>query len=366
MKKIKKVFLIALLTGTAMQLFGQDPNYTQFTNNPLYYNPAFTGLYTGIRARVSFRDQWPALPYDFKAYHFEVDLGARSLPGSGGLGLFINRDNEGIGFIKNLNIGLSFAARIRITELSVCQVGIKGSWLQKSVNWDDFVFSDALDKRYGTIYESAFPRPDQNVRNMPDFGVGFVYQIANEMKSLSGTFGFSADHLFEPDQSFLQTAKAPLPRKYVGHVEFIYAIGESNGFNVMDDNALKLNPGFIYQNQGGLTSIQAGLNLTKFGINVGVWYKGDFGSYSNSAFVVLAGYRYYIVDNLALKFTYSYDAQMAGDLMGTGGAHEISLILDFNSENLFGGSSGRSGGIMGGQGGGRRGGNTHWECPEFW
>ncbi len=361
MKKITTVILVCLMAGTTLRLLGQDPNYTQFLNNPVYYNPAYTGLYEGIRARLSFRDQWPALPYDFKAYHFEAELGDRSLPGSGGLGLFFNTDNEGIGFIKNINLGLSLAVRIPFSALSVGQVGIKVSWLQKSVNWSDFTFSDALSERYGNVYQTGFIHPEQNVRNMPDFGVGGIVQFGNEPGSYTGTAGFSVDHLFEPDQSFLQTAKAPLPRKWVGHADMVILAGSSSGMGKIGNDALRINPGVIYQNQGGLNSLQVGLNLAKYGVLVGLWYKGAFGNYNNSICAFMAGYGADVGGNIGLKFTYSYDMQMTGALQGTGGAHEVSLILDFNNASIFGGQSGRSGR----QKGGHFEGQTPWECATF-
>ena len=361
MKKIKIIFLICVMAGAAVQLFGQDPNYSQFLNVPQYYNPAYTGLYTGVRARFSFRDQWPALPYDFKAYHFCVDMGDRNLPGSGGIGLILNTDNEGIGFIKNFDLGLMLSVRIPFTSYMVGQVGIKASWLQKSVNWDDFVFSDALSEKYGNIYPSDFIPPDQNVINMPDFGVGGIVQFANETGGMSGTLGMAVDHLFEPDQSFLKTAKAPLPRKWVGHADMIFAVGSTSGFNVMDEDALKINPGIIFQSQGGLNALQAGLNLTKFGIYLGLWYKGAFGNYSNAAMTFMGGYRYPFYENMSLKFTYSYDMQLTGALQGTGGAHEISLILEFGGVSIFGGA-GSSGAVLPR---GRGGYSSRLECSEF-
>jgi type IX secretion system PorP/SprF family membrane protein len=361
MNKIRKFFLAGVLAVSAIRFFGQDPNYSQFLNNPVYYNPAYTGLYTGIRARLTFRDQWPALPYDFKAYHFEGELGDRNLPGAGGVGLFFNTDNEGIGFIKNLNLGLSLAVRVPFSALSVGQVGIKVSWLQKSVNWDDFTFSDALSERYGNIYQTGFIQPDQNVVNMPDFGVGGIVQFGNETGSYTGTAGFAIDHLFEPDQSFLKTSKAPLPRKWVGHADATFLVGSSSGMNRVSYDALRINPGVIYQNQGGLNSVQAGLNLSKYGVLVGLWYKGSFGNYNNSICAFMAGYGADVGNNLGLKFTYSYDLQMTGALQGTGGAHEVSLILDFNSESIFGGVS--SGSRR--QRGGHYEGQTPWECASF-
>ena len=360
MKKIKIVILTCLLCSASAQIFGQDPNYSQFLNTPLYYNPAYAGLYTGVRARFSFRDQWPSLPYDFKAYHFSADLGERNLPGSGGVGIIMNTDNEGIGFIKNFNLGLMFSVRIPFSSFMIGQVGIKASWLQKSVRWDDFVFSDALSEKYGNIYQSGFIPPDRNVLNMPDFGVGGIVQFANETGAMSGTVGFAVDHLFEPDQSFLQTAKAPLPRKWVGHADMIFAVGGSSGFGSMDAGALKINPGVIYQNQGGLNALQAGVNLTKYGVYLGLWYKGAFGTYANAAMTFMGGYRYVFQDNLALKFTYSYDMQLTGALQGTGGAHEISLVLEFGGLSIFGGSSATMS-----RPGSRAGYGSRLECSEF-
>ncbi len=361
MKKIKTALLLLLMTLAVGDMFAQDPAYSQFLNAPLYYNPAYTGLYTGMRVRFSFRDQWPALPYDFKAYHFSADIGDRNLPGSGGLGLILNTDNDGLGFIKNFNLGLLLSVRIPFSSYMIGQVGIKASWLQKSVRWDDFVFSDALSEKYGNIYQSDFIRPERNVLNMPDFGVGGIVQFANEPGSLSGTVGFAVDHLFEPDQSFLQTAKAPLPRKWVGHADMIFAVGSTSGFNVMDEDALKINPGVIYQNQGGLSMLQAGLNLTKFGVYVGLWYKGSFGTYSNGAMAFMGGYRYVFAESMSIKFTYSYDMQLTGALQGTGGAHEISLVLEFGNISIFGGAGASRGSMPRGRGGY----DSRLECSEF-
>lgn len=339
MKKFKTIILIIFQVYLVFPSFAQDPNYTQFFNNQTYYNPAYTGIYEGLRARFSFRDLYPALPYDFKSYHFDADLGDRGLPGAGGVGLFVNTDNEGIGFIRNLNLGMSLSVRIPFSKQSICQIGMKASWLQKSVNWDDFIFSDRLSARYGDIYQSTFIRPDQNVRNMADFGVGGLVQFGDDPGTLWGTIGLGVDHLFEPDQSFLQTAKAPLPRKWVLHADMVYAIGQTSGFHRMEDNALYLNPAVVYQSQGGLNALQVGLNMSKYGIIGGLWYKGSFGSYNNSSLAFVAGYGA-LISNIGIRFTYSYDMQMAGALQGTGGAHEISLILDLSDKGFITGRVG--------------------------
>ncbi len=362
MKTTIRIPIIIAVLIMGRMLHAQDPNYSQFLNNPVYYNPAYTGLYTGIAARFSYRDLWPALPYDFRTYHFDADWGDRGLPGSGGIGMFFNTDNEGLGFIRNLNLGLSLAVRVPFTANSVGQLGIRASWVQKRINWDELVFTDEIDERYGINNPATFNRPETNVRNVPDFGVGGIVQFGDDRGSNTTTIGVAVDHLFEPDQSFLQTVKAPIPRKWVGHADAVFSLGSTSGMNQVETGALKMNPGVIYQVQGKLNSVQAGLNMAKYGLILGLWYKGNFGSYGNSSLVVLAGYGMQLMDNMNLRIAYNYDMQMAGALQGTGGAHELTLILQTGNDGFI--SGGRTSGSR--MRGGHFEGQTPWECSEFW
>lgn len=344
---------------------GQDPNYSQFFSAPLYFNPAYTGINSGVRARFSFRDQWPNLPVDFRSYYFSADIGDRNLPGSGGFGLIINSNNEGIGLINNLAIGLGLAVRIPMSANLVSQVGLKASIVQKRLNWEDFVFTDQLSEKYGNIYLSQFTAPDQNSKVYPDFGAGGLIQFANAEGNISGTFGFAVDHLFRPDESFLSTASAPLPRKFVGHLDLVLTTSgrSSSSMYSGSNDPLKINPGVIYQNQGSESLFQAGLNLLKYNVYLGGWFKGSFDPNTGSAIALLAGYKYTFAENMSIKFMYSYDLQMSGSLQGMGGAHEISLILEFDKISIFGGGGG--GGSFAAPGRNTRS-NSALECPSFY
>jgi type IX secretion system PorP/SprF family membrane protein len=367
MKKpiIIPIFLLGLLCFFSSAR-GQDPNFTQFFSTPLYYNPAYTGINTGIRARFAFRDQWPNLPVDFRSYYFSADLGDRGLPGAGGLALIVNSDNEGIAFIKNLSVGLGIGVRIPITSTVVSQVGVKASVVQKTVNWDDFVFSDQLSEKYGNIYQSSFVPPNSNKKVFPDFGAGGLLQFSNPEGNVSGVAGFAVDHIFQPDESFLSTANAPLPRKWVAHMDVVIAAGGGPSSSSMyasggGNDPLKINPGIIYQNQNKMSFLQAGFNMLKYNIYLGAWYRTGLNNNPTNSLALVAGYRYTFAEDMSIKFMYSYDLAISGNLQGMGGAHEISLVLEFDKLTLLGGG----GGGVSTPGRSMRN-NAPLECPSFY
>jgi type IX secretion system PorP/SprF family membrane protein len=366
MKKL--IFITLFLLGILClmpSIQAQDPNYSQFFSTPLYYNPAYTGINTGVRARFTFRDQWPNLPVDFRSYYFSADLGDRNLPGAGGLGLIVNSDNEGVGFIKNLSVGIGIGVRIPITSNVVSQVGVKASLVQKSLDWNDFVFSDNLSEKYGNIYISSFTPPDASKKVFPDFGAGGLLQFANPEGNVTGVAGFAVDHIFRPDESFLSTASAPLPRKYVAHLDVVISAGGGSSSSMYNTGGssepLRINPGIIYQNQNNMGYLEAGFNMLKYNIYVGGWYRTALSNSPATAVALVAGYKYTFAEDMSIKFMYSYDLQISGNLQGMGGAHEISLILEFDKLTLFGG-----GGGSGSTPGRSMRNNSPLECPSFY
>jgi type IX secretion system PorP/SprF family membrane protein len=359
------ILVVLSVLGIVPNAVSQDMNYSQYFSTPIYYNPAYTGINTGVRARFLYRNQWPSLPISFKSYYFSADLGDRNLPGSGGLGIIINQDTPGVGLINNFGAALTIGVRIPITSFMVSQIGVKAGIMQRRVNWDDLVYSNNLDPKYGNIYPSLVPSPEADKRVVPDFGVGGVLQFINPAGNVSGNIGFAVDHIFRPDVSFLSTGSAPYPRKWIGQFDVILSTGPGGSSSSMSrgsDDPLKVNIGGIYQNQASLNSLQVGLNLLKYNIYVGGWFKSTMTGVVNSSIALVAGYKYAFYEDMNIKFIYSYDLQISGALQGTGGAHEISLILEFDKLSIFGGGGG---GFVPGASG-RRGGSGPMECPTFY
>jgi type IX secretion system PorP/SprF family membrane protein len=360
MKKsiIVSVFLMMFI-GQVPNLHAQDPLFTQYFSEPLYYNPALTGANEGLRARFNYRDQWTNLPTSYRAYYFSADLGDRQLPGAGGLGIMINSDNEGTGFIHNFEAALTIGVRIPLAKLMVAQLGIKASVKQKTINWDDYFLTDQLSEKYGLIYQSAFTHPDANKRVYPDFGAGMIVQFSTETGNITGTAGIAFDHLFQPDESFLATASSPLPRKFIGQFDMVISAGSQGSSSMANwgsGSGLLINPGILYINQSQFNTIEAGVNLQKFNFYLGSWFKSTLTGAPSNSLAVLAGYNFPLSEEMAIKFMYSYDIPISGAMLNTGGAHEVSLVLEFRNISLFGGGGSTR----------TRNGYEPIECPFFY
>lgn len=329
--------LIAMVFVMAIPgLKAQDQMYSQFTNIPIYYNPAYTGLEQGMRAKFAYRRQWVKMPHDFKAMNFNMDVAARGIPGSGGLGLMFDSSNEGSGLIKRNSFGVNLAVRIPVMDNVVSQLGISATFVQKYIDWTRLVFSDQLDEQYGNIYPTDFAPPSSNKVNFPDFSVGGIFrfkQDAGKESVIIGTFGLALNHLFEPNESFI-SAESRLPIKFVGSMDF-QIHQEENSRNA--GNGFRYNPAIMYMNQGGMDSWSIGLNVYKFPLYVGAWYRNSEMQFmDNDAVIVLLGINTNFGDNSRMKLIYSYDVILTDLAKATGGSHEITLIFEMDDMRLFG------------------------------
>jgi type IX secretion system PorP/SprF family membrane protein len=338
-KTLRLLMLLFLMILPFSIVVGQDANFTQFINTPIYYNPALTGANVGLHTASIVRAQWMKLPIPYKAFNFEGDVGIRSIPGIGGFGLTLSQNNEGIGFIQDLQIGISFSSRIKFSSLLAMQIGLKASVIQKKINWDDFVFSDQIGEEYGNIYQSGFIPPDSQTKRFADFALGAVLQFNNRNGIFRGSTGIAADHLFQPDQSFISSGKAPLGRKYNFHADFVITTTECSTCKLKGAgfaDPLKIMPAFLYQFQNNHGILHAGFNLTKFNFTLGLWgrhqarnwYSGENISYDN--YSILLGYRIFFTKSVSLNLTYSMDLANKYSPQQPYDAHEFCLSLDIS------------------------------------
>lgn len=325
-------------------LLAQDATYSQFFNNPIYYNPAYTGQYLGMRMRLHHRNQWNGLPNNYNNISFVMDVAERSFPGAGGLGLMVQSDFDGIGNVRTNQVALTNSVRVPITQDIVTHFGVSLSYVQRTIDYDSFIFSDQLDPRFPDIVmPSNFSAPDFNNISYPDLNFGVMLQFFESSRSfnnITGTISAALHHAFKPDISFSGNS-ARLPHRLVlmGDVLLDNESGRHRS-RLRDDFFYKLKPGFLFETQGDLSNFIIGANAYKNNIYGGMWLRSqDFIYTQVNDLIMVLGLYLPLGDASRLKFMYSYDFVISSARRAVGSTHEITVNFELDGFSLFGDSN---------------------------
>lgn len=298
------LFLFTVVFGFGV--FAQDPEFTQFYAAPLYLNPAFAGATVCPRMILNYRNQWPNLTGTFVTYSASYDQFARSI--KGGIGFNLLTDRAGEGTISNTQISGMYSYHVDISRKVSFKAALQATFVQKRIDWSKLRFGDQIDPRRGWIYQTE-ETVDRQMAIYPDFSAGVLLYSANYYG------GAAVNHLHEPDESFFNSNKAPLPRKFTGHVGGVIPLDRKRV------HESTLSPNVLFQMQEDFTQINVGLYLSRGPIVGGLWYR------NSDAFIALIG-----VQQGMFKFGYSYDAtisKLGNPKDGTHGAHEFSLAIQY-------------------------------------
>ncbi len=304
---IKKILLRASVISAVLlffsnNVFGQDPEFTQFYANPLYLNPAFAGTAHCPRVSLNYRNQWPGISGSFVTTSASYDQHVDGL--SGGIGLLVLNDRAGEGTLTTTNVSGIYSYQIPVTRRFSIKAGIQGTWAQKRVDWSKLTFGDMIDARRGFVYTTNEVQRDEPA-NYVDFSAGVL--------GFSEKYfvGFAAHHLTEPDESVIEGI-SPLPRKFTFHAGAVLPV-ESKG------EPASLSPNVLVQLQQDFLQINFGMYFNKGPIIGGLWYRNQ------DSFIALVGFQAGII-----KFGYSYDITVSKLTNTTAGSHEFSTGLNFD------------------------------------
>ena len=148
----------------------QDPFFVNFKGSPWYFNPALVGSVGATSLHLNYKNQWKSaghVPYETKSASFEEAVPC----GWFDYGFHYLRDVEGDGILTTNQFGGSLVGTIpsgikyRKSDKSGFNVraGFSLMWAQKRIDFDNLVFSDQLDPKYGefdrfgNINPTAFP-----------------------------------------------------------------------------------------------------------------------------------------------------------------------------------------------------------------
>lgn len=315
---VKRILTFSLVWLLALELKGQDPQFSQFYAAPLYLNPAFAGATQMSRFGINYRNQWPSINANFVTYsaYFDhyFDM-ARS-----GVGFIVTRDEEGLAGLRSTYIGGQYAYQLRLTDELTFRPGTQLAVYNRNLNFNKLTFGDQWNPS-----TQEFDNPSGEV----DTGLSkffFDLSFGGVLYSSRFWFGYSVYHINQPNQS-LSGQDNPLPMKHSFHAGYkipLKTAGAPPGYNKIGDER-SITPTAQYKMQGGFQQLDLGIYATIEPMIFGLWYRGipfdtPNGFSGSESMVVLLGYSYQ-----KLNVGYSFDYTLSDLGIRSGGAHEISL-----------------------------------------
>lgn len=312
---VRRIIYLIILTSGFMKCFGQDPTFSQFYANSLYLSPSFAGATEEYRFAVNYRNQWPAVPGVFHTYSISFDKAMPSF--NSGIGVLATYDVAGSGNLSTTNIGLVYSYDFNINREWHIRPGVNFKFYYLGLDIAKLVFNSQITGS-GTT-PSITPPPFDNVADV-DFATSAL--VYNDRIWAGITF----DHLLVPKTSFYgDDANVPIKMNMYG------------GMQILKKTRLRqklqevLSVAFNFQKQAKYYQSDIGLYYYKDPLIFGVWYRGIplMTSQAGDAIIGLIG-----IKTSSVHIGYSYDFTVSNLISSTGGAHEISLIYEFNNLSL--------------------------------
>ncbi len=302
------IFYLTILLFTQAAI-AQDIEFSQFLYNPVYLNQGMYGINGGPRIIANYRNQWPTLQKAFESYSISYDQHFDKI--GGGIGIQILSDNQASGIIKTTALSAGYNHLFKINDKTGIRAGMSAMVFQKRLEWSKLLFYDQFDQSTALPTSSiSFEQiPDINNHTLLDIGAGFILFNKNTYG------GLSVKHLNQPNESYYKSYKSNLPLRLSAN--FGTQIRTKRG------KSTYISPNIMFTSQARFKQIQGHVLLNASPVILGMGYRHAFENID--AFIFYAGVQKGIV-----RVVYSYDNTLNNLRSKSGGAHELSLTLNFS------------------------------------
>src|SRR5688572_15548535 len=209
MRAIKKtICALVMMMVSFTSLWGQDPQFSQYYQVPLYLNPGFAGITPQQRIAVNHRIQWPGMPKAFSTYALSYDIFVNEL--RSGFGVLMTTDKMGSAGWRTTTVNLLYSYKVKLTEKIVFSPGLSFGYGSNGLDRSKIRVGNGLT--YGDDdYSPVDPALNRlGTQSYFDFGAGFL------LYSKSLWMGTSFSHMNEPNLSVLNDV-SELPMKTTIH-----------------------------------------------------------------------------------------------------------------------------------------------------
>lgn len=312
-----KAVLLTLILFCCMQIYAQDPQYSQMYANALYLSPAFAGAEQNTRAIFATRYQWPALDASFISNTFSVDHYIDRY--KSGIGLIATSDFSSAAKLHSNEVGLIYAFQAELSKKLIFRPALQLSYVNRSINFNSLTFGSQYTDN-GYIGGASNEPYNASTVSYLDISAGGLLYAENFW------VGVSTNHLNTPEQSFIRGQSAlPMKTSFFGGYKFSLT-SEWRKRYVKPDEEKSITPTVFYKMQGKSDQLDIGLYGRYNTLIVGLWYRGipvkvfKPEKMNNDAIILLIGF---IHNGFSLGYSYDYTiSKLSGK---SGGAHELTL-----------------------------------------
>lgn len=324
------VFFIALSLAPIYRAFAQDPQYSQYYAAPLYLNPALAGSELMGRVGFNYRNQWPSIEAQFTTFSAYYDT---YLPEyNSGIGVHVMQDSEGASKLRSTSVSAMYSYELRLGDNLYFRPGFQASYIRREIGfYENLVFANQIDP----LDPTGPVLPGADIPGLGDPVGLFSLSAGGLLFTENAWLGFSAHHLNQPNQSFVD-GLSPLPRKLSLHAGYRISLGQGSmrrDFTHMSKQRY-LTPTINYKRQGPFEQLDLGAYFYVEPILFGVWYRGlpykpVEGQSNREAIVMMVGVN--LLSGLSVGYSFDYTLSQLG--VQSGGAHELSLSWTIPGRN---------------------------------
>lgn len=311
------VFGFALSIGTT---YAQDPVFSQFYASPLQLNPALTGTVDAPVFHLNYRNQWPSLQQAYVTYAASYSQLAPKL--NSGFGVSVLADVAGNGIYTGTQIGMHYAYEIRFNDELYIRTGLEANFINKRLAWEKLIFLDQIDIESGPYDSNGNPYPTDETQpnlniNYFDFGFGSMIYTPYFYG------GIALKHINAPEEGFLRINNTfgELPMRLTVHAGGQIPLNAHNKYK----KQAFISPNLLFAKQREFHQLNVGA-YAKYDVFLGgVWFRHTFTN--ADAVIFMVGF-----EKKFFKIAYSFDLTVSRLSMASGGAHEISLVFNFENK----------------------------------
>jgi type IX secretion system PorP/SprF family membrane protein len=313
-KALYIISLFFLLWTSNTNVYALDPQFTQFYAAPLYLNPAFAGAIDCWRAGANYRNQWSLGNTPYPTYKVFVDHNLSATTRfRGGAGLYIFRDDRGVGDYTTYEIAPMLSYFLRLNNTINLRFGLQPSYHLKYANGvGNLTFGDQMENLNGTVRGPSEGINKPGSYNFFDLSSGILLYSPNWWLGLSGHHLLRNRFMVDPN-----TNRVPLKVSIHGGYRY----------EIPSDIYTSLTTALNLRAQGKALQFDVGMYFERQKLVLGAWYRGmpliTGGGFNSDALAALVG-----LHINQWRVGYSYDFPLS-KMSYTFGSHEISLIYEF-------------------------------------